>query len=1003
MRIGRCKKVIVLHSLEEDMYRLIWLIVSGGGNSRKAIRGRTMLSIIQSKMSKLYSGVAYPALSIAMLAAALPMSAHAQSQTSAEPERAVETIIVTGSRIQRRDADSVGPVLTITGADLRNSGAASIGDVLQKLPAAGVSLNSNGTQGTSFGASSINLRYLGGAEGSGNRVLVLVDGHRWVDGVGQRGFRDFVDLNTMPFGMIEGIEVLKDGASAIYGADAIAGVVNIKTLRDFDGLRLNLKTATTSENDGEQFSAVVNWGKTFDRASFVVSASYIKEDPIGTADRDLTVNTLVPQVGPGTSERGLFILPGLSGNAYFGTPTGFATSTAPITARALGGFGAGALADDGFRTAVLPDDAFNTQAQGIYSVGPSERFGLYARLGFEISDNLKLKVEALRSTRQSNQLFSPVNLDIGGTSGTIRGFGIANSQAFNPFGTANGVPTANALAFSSTQAWRIRRVMFDVGNRNNIQEVTTDRLTAGLEGKFKLGTRDWNWDAFMSYSKNAIDSSAENGIQYDRLFLALGNPANCAAVAGCAPVNLFGPMSAAAADYIRFTAREYNSNEMTNIAFNVTGDLFELPAGPLSIAAGYEYRKNKAVDIPDAEVNATPRFIPAIYTTTSAQTRTPTTGEYSLHEGYVEVSAPLLRDAPLAKSLDLSVAARYSDYDTVGEATTMKVGLGWRVIDDILLRGTFSQGFRAPSILELYQGGRETSFQGIDPCNGGAAANPSRPGCAGVPTGYNQQNFNLNGLIPGTLSGNLGLTPETADTYSYGFAIKPSFLPGLSFTIDWFDITITDAIATQAVTQILGLCAAQGGVFCSLISRDASTGSIRNVLVGAQNLSEIQTSGYDATLRYDFSTSIGRFAAVIDASYLDSFLTTSPNPTGGAPILDERAGLGDRPRSTYPNWKGQASLRWSNDAWNTIWRGRYIGETTDVVNTVKNSKTKAVVYQDIEIGYELPWKNTNISFAINNVFDQMPPLSYANAPINFDIYTYDVRGRSYSLRLGMQF
>jgi hypothetical protein len=148
------------------MYRLVWLIVSGGGNSGKAIGGRTMLNIIQSKMEKLKSGVAYPALSFAMLVAALPMSAHAQSQTSAEPEKAVETIIVTGSRIQRRDADSVGPVLTITGADLRNSGAASIGDVLQKLPAAGVSLNSNGTQGTSYGASSINLRYLDGLKNS---------------------------------------------------------------------------------------------------------------------------------------------------------------------------------------------------------------------------------------------------------------------------------------------------------------------------------------------------------------------------------------------------------------------------------------------------------------------------------------------------------------------------------------------------------------------------------------------------------------------------------------------------------------------------------------------------------------------------------------------------------------------------------------------------------------------------------------------------------------------
>jgi iron complex outermembrane recepter protein len=954
-------------------------------------------------------GVAYSALGFAALWVSMPLTVAAQvqpqppsAQSPSAQSSAVETVVVTGSRIQRRDAQSLSPLLTITGADLRNSGAASIGDVLQRLPSAGVSLNSNGTQGTSYGASSINLRYLGGAEGSGNRVLVLVDGHRWVDGVGQRGFRDFVDLNTMPFGMIEGIEVLKDGASAIYGADAIAGVVNIKTLRDFDGLRLNVKTATTSRNDGEQFSAVANWGKTFDRASLVVSASYIKENPIGTADRDLTISTLVPQLAPGISERGLFILPGLSANAYFGTPAGFGATATPLTARTLGAFGAGNLADDSFRTAVLPDDAFNTQAQGIYSVGPSERFGLYVRLGYELTDNLKLKVEALHTTRESNQLFSPVQLDIGGTAGTIRGFGIASSQAFNPFGTANGVPTANALAFSSTQAWRIRRVMSEVGNRNNIQKVTTARLAAGLEGNFKIGQNSWNWDGFISYSKNEIEAIGENGIQYDRLFLALGAPANCAAVQGCSPVNLFGPMTKEAADYIRFRSQEYNSNELKNVAFNITGDLFNLPAGPLSMAAGYEYRENKAVDIPDAEINATPRFIPAIYTTTTGQLRTPTRGQYALHEAYVEVSAPLLRDAPLAKSLDLSLAARYSDYDTVGSATTMKAGIGWRVIDDILIRGTYAQGFRAPSILELYQGGRETNFQAIDPCNGGAAVNPTRPGCVGVPSAYNQQNF-LNGLIPGTISGNLTLAPETADTISYGFALKPRFLPGFSLTVDWFDITIADAIASQSATQILSLCATEGGVFCTLVTRDAGTGAVRSVLQGAQNLNEIQTSGYDATARYEMTTSIGRIAAVLDVSFLDSFATTSPNPAGGALILDERAGLGDRPRSTFPNWKGQTSLRWSDAAWNALWRGRYIGETTDAINTVKDSTTQAVFYHDIEIGYQLPWKNTSFSFAINNVSDEMPPLSYANAPINFDIYTYDVRGRSYSLRVGMQF
>ncbi|MNI42425.1 catecholate siderophore receptor CirA [compost metagenome] len=369
----------------------------------------------------------------------------------------------------------------------------------------------------------------------------------------------------------------------------------------------------------------------------------------------------------------------------------------------------------------------------------------------------------------------------------------------------------------------------------------------------------------------------------------------------------------------------------------------------------------------------------------------------------MELAAPLLRDLPMAQSLDLSLAARYSNYDTVGDATTMKVGLGWRPVEDVLVRGTYSQGFRAPSILELFQGGREVSLQVIDPCNGGASANPSLPGCVGVPTGYNQQNHNLNGLIPGTTSGNVDLEPETADTLSLGVAVKPRWVPGLSLTVDWYDIKIQDAIASQSPAQIMNLCATRGGVYCSLITRDPSTGAVLNLVQGAQNLNEIRTSGVDATVRYEFSTSFGRFAAVVDGSYLSEFSTVSPDPAGGPAIVDDRAGKGDRSRSTYPHWKGQTSLRWSDGAWNALWRGRYIGESTDIVNPVKDAKTDAVFYQDLEAGYRFERYDTTLTVGINNLFDVMPPASYANAPINFDMYTYDVRGRSAYVRLGFQF
>lgn len=936
---------------------------------------------------------------------AIPAPAAAQDTTMAPSAETVEEVIVTGSRIARKDADSVGPVLTLTAEDVAASGANSIGELLQKLPSAGVSLNTNGTQGTSYGASSINLRYLGGSEGSGNRVLVLVDGHRWVDGGGQRGFRDFVDLNTMPLGMIDGIEVLKDGASAIYGADAIAGVVNIKTVGDFEGARVSGKAGVTSEGDGEQYSGTLTWGRKFSNSSWVVSASYVKDEPIRTDARSRTTLTLVPQTAVGNNPYGLYILPGLSNNAYFGTATGFATSSSPIVANALAPYGAGNLADNSFHIGALPGDFYNLQAQGIYSVGPSERIGVYSRYTIDISDDLRSKTEVLFNNRKSDQLFSPVLLDIGGSSGTIRGFSIPNNHQFNPFGTANGVPTANALTFSSTSAWRIRRVMSDIGNRNNVQDVDTYRVTQTFEGEFDAWGKDWKWDLFGGYAKNETSTRADNAVNYDRLALGLGSTAVCAATTGCTPINLFAPMTVAQADYIRYTVLEYNETEIYDATFNVTGEVYELPAGPLAMAVGFEYRTNKADDRPDPYVNATPVNLPSTATTTTGQTRTPTKGKYNLKEAYAEFAIPLLKDQPFAQSLDVSLAARYSDYNTVGDATTLKAGAGWRPIEDLLVRGTYAQGFRAPSILELFQGARETSFQGIDPCNGGAAANSSLPGCAGVPAGYNQNAYNLNGLIPGTIAGNTKLKPETADTYSLGVAIQPAAVPGLSLTVDWFDITIKDAIGSLSATQILSLCARRGGAFCDLVTRDPTTGAVRNLLQGAQNLNEITTSGVDATLRYDFDTSVGDFAAVVDASYLDKFRTTSPDPAGGAPIVDDRAGKGDAPRSTYPHWKGQTSLRWSDtsDVWGALWRGRYIGKTTDVVNTVKNAKTKAVFYQDIEATYHLEAFNSSISLGVNNVFNVQPPASYANAPINFDIYTYDVRGTSFYLKVGASF
>lgn len=903
-------------------------------------------------------------------------------------------ITVTGSRIVRRDATAVGPLTTLTSADIAVAAPTSAGDLLQAMPSVGVSLNSNGTQGTSFGVSSINLRYLGSAEGSGNRTLVLVDGKRWVNAVGGRGFRDFVDLNTIPLGIIDRVEVLKDGASAIYGADAIAGVVNIHTKRRLDGFDANVRVGTTTRGDNENYSGYLNFGRRFDRGSLLLSASYNDTRPILTSDRSLTARALTPLTAPPTSPQGLYVLPGLASNAYFGTSATFGNSAANAIARNAGvtTIGAGAAADDSFHVARLPGDDYNTMAQGIYATGPSKRLGLFGRAEYELSDNVTARFEALYNYRRSSQLFAPFPLDIRGSNG----FRISADQAFNPFGTANGVPVANALAFSGS-TFRIQRVPIEVGNRDNVQTVRTWRIGAGLEGSLDLAG-EWRWDAFFSWSRNTADFDALNQINLESVYRGLHSPALCTASPGCVPLDIFGTITPQMADYIRYNAHDENGASQYDFTVNLSRDLIDLPAGPIGFAMGYEYRKESAFDRPDLFAATPSAILPLVggvaQNPTSAQSRDATSGAYDLHEGYAEINVPLLADKPLFHSLDIDAAARYSHYSTVGGKLTTKVGIAWRPIEDILVRSTYSQGFRAPSILELYQGARQTNFQGIDPCNGGGAG---LSGCSGVPATYNQSQFNA-GLIAGLVAGNEKLKPETATTWSAGLALTPG---KFTITADWFQINVKDAIAAQTATQILTACANTGN-FCDLVSR-AATGEITQLRQAVVNLNRIEVSGVDATVRYRTGLGAGSIEASVDVSYLDTFKTFVPQPNGTVTV-DERAGKSDQPRSTFPRWKGQASLRYTGPGWSAGWKTRYIGSSSDIPgNAVNGGKIDPVFYHDIQGSVDFADGKYSLALGMDNVFDRQPPASAANNPINFDIYTYDIRGRYVYAKIGVRF
>lgn len=882
---------------------------------------------------------------LALLAVSLP-GARAQSAA----DGVIEEVVVTGSRIKRQDEVSSSPVQTLNEDDLRIDGSLSIGETLQTLPSVGSSLNSNGSAGTSHGSSSVNLRNLGD-----NRTLVLVNGHRWVNGAGTRGFRDFVDMNTIPQAMIERVEVLQDGATAIYGADAIAGVINLHTYQDFSGARIKGYFGTSSESDRDTTNVDLLLGRDFGNTNVMLAVTYVDQEPIYTQDRALTAIPL-NGLAVGTPE-GLFREAGLAAVVAFPVPTAGITRDP----------GTDGSDTDNWRAVDTNTDTFNRYFNN-YVVGPLERTSLFLQTRTAITDKLTFSVEALYNERQSDQLFSAALSPVRGGS---RGFVIANDPAVNPFG----------IEFSGSD-FRHDSFMVENGQRDNVQDVETMRIGVGLDGEF---ANEWAWDAFLSVAENEATFSSVNQVDLDRLALGLracdatGIVADVSDLAaGCVPVNLFNPLTPAMVDYINFTGRDVNRAETTDFTFNVTGDLYELPAGALAFAAGVEHRREKGVDTPDSYINAAPRV--NSYRSTSSAPRDGTDADYDLNEVYVEFRVPLLTNQPGARSLVLDLATRYSDYSTFGDTTNSKVGLGYRPVESLLVRGTWAEGFRAPSLLELFEGTRQTSIPVTDPCSGGGAG---LPGCAGVPASYVQ----IAGNAPATVGGNPTLQPETSENLSFGVVFTPEFLPGGSLTLDWYDIEIDDTISAYGAQNLLDLCAATGQR-CNFISRDAS-GEIVNVIDGPINLNSTQVKGLDIVARYATDARFGALDFSLALSKLNDLVIES-TLVDGSILVEDKTGTSAN-RESYPDWRGLLRAQWSRNQWAANYSARYIGSTVETVGGTPRG-IPSVTYHNVAGIYRFN-DEISVRVGIDNVADKQPPESLANTNINFDQNTYNPAGR----------
>ena len=937
------------------------------------------------------------AISLALVVSATTTgAAFAQEATTT-----LDKVEVTGSRIKRTDVETSQPVFSLTREDIQAQGLTSIGDVIQNLTANGSTLNTTYNNGGN-GETRVSLRNLGS-----NRTLVLVNGRRWVAGTGLGGA---TDLNTIPTAAVERIEVLKDGASAIYGSDAIAGVVNVILRTDFDGAEANAYYGQFSQGDGAKESYDITIGSSGERFRAMFGAAYVKESAVMAGDREISA---VPVFGTGsdfgssTSPNGRFAL--CSG--VFSPGACSVTQTRPDGTAGQFGYDAGGTPADWRVWGTGEDDIYNF-APDNYLITPQERKSVFGQASFDITDNVRFSAQTTYNNRKSEQLLAamPIVLGTGPGAGTqSRTVSISADSIYNPFGQTVS---------------RIQRRAVETGGRSFRQNVDTFGFVGALEGNFEFADRYFSWDAGYSYGRNDQNDTTDGLFNVLALRNALGpsfidgnGVARCGTttnvIAGCVPLNLLGGAGSITPEmlaYSTFVAHDEYQYVMKQWFANLSGEIVELPGGMLAFAAGVEHRSESGYDSPDALINSG---------NTTGNARTATSGGYKLDEAYLELSLPLLRDVFLARELEFSVATRYSDNDTFGDTLNSKFGFKWKPIESLLVRGSWAEGFRAPSISELYSGVADSFPSLADPCSttfGGGYNNlnaDQRARChaQGVPVGGYDQG---NAQIRISTGGNPNLLPETSTSRTLGLVWNPEFIPGFDVSLDWWNIKLENTITTFSGQFIVNDCIRNNNAqACSLYTRN-STGAIVDLLSAGLNLGSTNAEGYDLTLNYRLpDTAFGSFSFSWDTTYYANY----ENDNDGDNLVGEYF---DRSN----NWRIRSNLltRWEMGDWGATWATRFYSKqdedcqfmvdygygdlcsdpdrVVDGANAAQN-RLGGATYHDITGYWKAPW-NAKITLGVNNAFDKTPPVSYSTFANSFDP-AYDINGRFVYLQYNQKF
>lgn len=896
-----------------------------------------------------------------------------------------ENITVTGSLLAHSNYTATAPISVISAKQIFNSQTQTLEDILRLQPSVGTSGNYSSTNNGGNGSSCIDLRNLGI-----NRTLVLVNGKRYI----QSGYGDgfsCVDLDTIPLATIDHIDTLKDGASTIYGADAVAGVINVVMKQHFTGTQIEVGGNTSTYGDGREgsISGITGFDIQHGRGNVMLSGSYLDRGAVKQTSRNWANPVITADLGPGktpTYNSG-YIPTGRYAAVYSDNNYG--------TANAAG-------------TALMPYKSAYRYNYGElqYLNGRLTQGNLNGHAYYDINDHITAYIDAFYTHKDTQTQLAGQPI-----SGTVDGSQLYDIPQGNPYAEALGI---------DEQVYALRRSNF-LGPRAYQTGTDTYQISGGLRGNI---TGTWNYDAYYSYGRSTTLITQTNQVNFVHLEQMAGfhsnndptdldsgyyDPTVCTSQPGCVLANPFGPYSAAQRAYAGFNSHAMAYNQLRDLGVTITNNhLYQLPYGPIGVAVGMEHRGEDGAYHPDPIIQSGQSL---------SNTEQPTGGGFNATEAFGELNIPILRNINWAKDLFVDVSGRYSSYNLYGSQYNWKAQINYAPTKDVRFRADIGTATRQPSVQELF-GGVILGFpSATDPCDSGqigtygALEGVVQANCAKAIKNYSSS-FSQTGAgqVPTNSGGNADLKPETARTYTIGVVLTPRWVPNLLVSIDYWHTKIANQIGSVSTQYYLDECYTSANFsspFCSgVAARSATTGQLTTVTAVDQNLGEVRTNGLDVDMSYLWRLPHGHSISVTN-SLVDTIGYTAQQINGGEwTNYKGRLNIGAY-GAAYPVIRDTVSATYAKGPFSLSWTTRFIDgmklfDGSNDLDCTENRycRVNEVFYHDIGATYT--WHKVTFSGGVQNLLNKTP-LFVPDASTNTDPSVYDIVGRMWYLKARMSF